>query len=196
MRHFVDLPPVCPSARSGGQVRLWCRKARDGHRRWRKVLSSLMEGTVTGRKAEESRYPTVEFAVRAVAGWIKKHRIMNGARDELEQCGSQDALQIAKDLGVPVRDLRTFAAKGTGAANALPKMLSAIAVNAQALTNGDPAVMRDLQRTCILCDHKSRCQRELAEGTAARHFREFCPNAYTFDALTQKLKPPCVDASL
>jgi hypothetical protein len=73
-------------------------------------------------------------------------------------------------------------------------MLSAIAVDAQALTNGDPAVMRDLQRTCILCDHKSRCQRELAEGTAARHFREFCPNAYTFDALAQKVEPSRSDA--
>ena len=49
--------------------------------------------------------------------------------------------------------------------------------------DGDPAVVRDLQRTCLLCDHKSRCRRELAEGSAAQHFRDFCPNAYTFDAL-------------
>ena len=137
------------------------------------------------REAEESRYPTVEFVLHAVAAWIKKHRTMSGVRGELEQCSPQDAMQIAKDLGVPVKELCTLAAKGAGAADALPKMLSEISVDALALTKKDPAVMRDLQRTCILCDHKSRCQRELAKGSAAQHFREFCPNAHTFDALTQ-----------
>ena len=137
------------------------------------------------REAEELRYPTVEFVLHAVAGWINKHRA-NGVRDELGQCSPEDAMQIAKDLGVPVGDLHGLTAKGASAANALPKMLTALSVDAQALTDGDPAVMRDLQRTCILCDHKSRCRRELAEGSAAQHFREFCPNAYTFDALLKQ----------
>ena len=149
------------------------------------------------REAEESGYPTVEFLLRAVAAWINKRRAMNGLRDELRQCSQEDAMQIAKDLGVSVGDLRSLAAKGAGAANALPKMLTALSVNAQALTDGDPAVMRDLQRTCILCHHKSRCQRELAEGSAAQHFREFCPNAYTFNALfKQKVQPPHIDAPI
>jgi len=147
-----------------------------------KFFSSILEGTMRWH-AEESGYPTVAFVLHAIAGWINKKRIMNDARDELGRCSPEDARQIAKDLGVPVGDLRGLAAKGAGAANALPKMMSALSVNEQALTDGDPAVMRDLQRTCVLCNHKSRCQRELAEGSAAQHFREFCPNAYTFDAL-------------
>ena len=146
-----------------------------------------------GREAEKPRYPTVEFVLHAVAGWINKHRVMNGVRDELGQCSPEEAMQMAKDLGVTVGDLRGLAAKGAIAANALPKMLSALSVDAQALTDGDPAVMRDLQRTCFLCDHKSRCRRELAEGSAAQHFRNFCPNAYTFDALfKQKWSRPAL----
>ncbi|HVQ80514.1 MAG TPA: hypothetical protein VMS82_11275 [Pseudolabrys sp.] len=136
-----------------------------------------------GREADKARYPTVEFLLHAVAGWINKHRVMDGVRDELGQCSPEEARQMAKDLGVTVGDLRGLAAKGAGAANALPKMLTALSVDSQALTDGDPAVVRDLQRTCLLCDHKSRCRRELAEGSAAQHFRDFCPNAYTFDAL-------------
>jgi hypothetical protein len=144
-----------------------------------------------GREAEETRYPTVEFVLHAVAGWINKHRTMNGVRAEFGQCSPQEAMQMAKDLGVTIEDLRAFAAKGVGAANSLPKMLSALSVDAQALTESDPAVMRDLQRTCILCDHKSRCRRELAEGSAVQHFRKFCPNAFTFDALfKQKSQRP------
>jgi hypothetical protein len=144
-----------------------------------------MECTMLRREAEESRYPTVEFVLYTVAAWINKHRV-NGVRDELGQCSPEDAMQIAKDLGVPVGDLQGLTAKGAAAANVLPKMLSALSVDAQALTDGDRAVMRDLQRTCILCDHKNRCRRELAEGSAAQHFREFCPNAYTFDALLKQ----------
>lgn len=138
-----------------------------------------------GREADELRYPTVEFVLHAVAVWINKRRV-NGVRDELGQCSPEDAMQIAKDLGIPVGDLQGLTAKGAGAANALPKMLTALSLDAQALTGGDLAVMRDLQRTCILCDHKSRCQRELVEGNAAQHFRKFCPNAYTFDALSKQ----------
>lgn len=138
-----------------------------------------------GREADELRYPTVEFVLHAVAAWINKHRV-NGVRNELGQCTPEDAMQIAKDLGIPVGDLQGLTAKEAGAANALPKMLTALSLDAQALTGGDPAVMRDLQRTCILCDHKRRCQRELAGGNAPQHFRKFCPNAYTFDALSKQ----------
>jgi hypothetical protein len=82
-----------------------------------------------------------------------------------------------------VNELRGLATKGPGAADVLQKMLLALSVDPKALAEADPAVMRDLQRICILCSQKGRCQHELAEGTAAEHFREFCPNAYTLDAL-------------
>jgi hypothetical protein len=125
------------------------RKKALGHSRWRKILSSIVEGSMPAREGEELRYPTVEFVLHTVAGGINKHRA-NGGRDELGQCNPEDAIQIAKDLGVPVGDLQGLIAKGATAANALPKMLSALFVDAQAPTDGDPAVMRDLQRTCIL----------------------------------------------
>jgi len=146
----------------------------------------MMEATMRGCEAGKPRYPTVEYMLHAVADWISKHRVMKGMRDELGQCSPEEKMQIAKDLGVSVEHLRCLAAKGAAAADALPKMLSALSVDAQALTNRDPAIMRDLQRTCILCDHKGRCQRELARGSAAQDFHEFCPNAYTFDALLKQ----------
>jgi hypothetical protein len=157
--------------------------ARLGYRAFGKILSSTMEGTMSGRAADVSRYPSVELVLYAVAGWIDKFRMMNRIRDELGKCSPEEARQIAKDLGIAVEDLRRLVRKGSVAADALPKMLSALSVDARALEDADPAVMRDLQRTCVFCDHKSLCQRELAEGTAAQHFRRFCPNAHTFDAL-------------
>ena len=157
--------------------------ARLGYRAHGKILSSTMVDTMSGRAADMSRYPSVEFVLHAVAGWIEKIRTMNGLRNELGKCSPEEARQIAKDLGIAAEDLRRLVTKGPIAADALPKMLSALSVDARALEDADPAVMRDLQRTCVFCDHKSLCQRELAEGTAAQHFRQFCPNSHTFDAL-------------
>ena len=65
------------------------------------------------REGEELRYPTVEFVLHTVAGWINKHRA-NGGCDELGQCSPEEAIQMAKDLGVTVGDLHGLTAKGAG----------------------------------------------------------------------------------
>lgn len=144
---------------------------------------------MSDREVEEPRYPTVAFVLSAIAGWINKYRHMQAAH-ELGQCSQEDVMRIAKDLGVPVSDLRSLAAKGPGSADILQKMLLALSVDPQALAKADPVVMRDLQRLCILCSQKGRCQHEVAEGTAAEHFHEFCPNAYTLDALFKQKGQP------
>jgi hypothetical protein len=65
-------------------------------------------------------------------------------------------------------------------------MLIALRVDPHVLVNTNPAVMRDLQRLCVVCSQKGRCEHELAKGTASEHFREFCPNAFTLDALLKQ----------
>jgi hypothetical protein len=153
-----------------------------------------MEGGMPDGDTREQHYPAVEFVLDAIAGWINKYRHMHGVRDELGECSHEDVMRIAKDLGVPVSDLRGLAAKGARSADVLQKMLLALSVDPQALAKNDPAVMPDLQRLCIVCSQKGRCQHELAQGTAAEHFREFCPNAYTLDALFKDKEQQSVPA--
>jgi hypothetical protein len=149
-----------------------------------------MEGDMPNREIRELHYPTVELVLNAIAAWINKYRHMRGVHDELGQCTQEDVMSIARDLGVSVSELRGLAAKGPGATHALRKMLLALSVEPDALADNNPAVMRDMQRLCMACSHKDRCQHELAKGTAAKHFREFCPNAYTLEALFgQKERP-------
>jgi len=145
-----------------------------------------MEDIMFELKAADARYPTVEFVLGAIAGWIKKHSPLHGVRNELSQCSQHEAMNIAKDLGVPLGDLRGLAAKAPDAANDVSKMLYALSVDESTLAKGDPATMRDLRRTCMLCVRKGRCRHELASFTAARNFHEFCPNAYTLDALLRQ----------
>jgi hypothetical protein len=96
-------------------------------------------------------------------------------------------MQIARDLGASPTELREFARKGSGAADLLQKMLIALKVDPDSFTMSELGVMRDLQRLCTMCAEKKRCARELADGTAAEHFHEFCPNAQTLDALLHQI---------
>ena len=137
-------------------------------------------------QVHEPHYPTVEFVLDAVAGWINKYRHATGLHDEFGHCSPEDVRQIAKDLGVPASELRKLAAKAPGAADMIKKMLIALRVDPHVLVNTNLAVMRDLQRLCVVCSQKGRCEHELAKGTASEHFREFCPNAFTLDALLKQ----------
>ena len=82
-----------------------------------------------------------------------------------------------------VFQLHELVSKGPGAADLLKRMLVALRVDPKVLADIDLLVMRELQWLCITCDNKKRCKRELVQGTAAEHFREFCPNAVSLDEL-------------
>ena len=70
-------------------------------------------------------------------------------------------------------------------------MLVALQVDAKAITDMNPLIMRQLRWLCITCDNKKRCEHEFAKGTATEHFREFCPNTVAIDGLLdQKVNHP------
>jgi transcriptional regulator with XRE-family HTH domain len=144
-----------------------------------------MEAAMAGTTREPPRYETIEPILDAIASWMKKYRYAAGLRDELARCGPEDIAQTARELGLSSGDLCRLAKKGPYAADLLQKMLLALGVDPKALAATDPMTMRDLQRLCIMCEQKKRCAHELAAETAKKNFREFCPNAYTLDALFQ-----------
>jgi hypothetical protein len=149
-----------------------------------------MEGAMPNRDNRQPSYPLVEVVLNAIADWVNKYRNTIGLANELGQCDPDEVMRIARDLGVSPSQLRELASKGPGAADQLQKMLVALDVDPKALADTDPLIMRDLQRVCIACNDKTRCEHELADGTAAEHFREFCPNTVTLDALFNRQGRP------
>jgi hypothetical protein len=95
-------------------------------------------------------------------------------------------MRIAREFRLTAGELKELARKSPNAAELLLKMLVALHVDPKALGNSDPHVMQDLQRLCTTCGAKKRCEHELADGTAGDRFREFCPNAFTLDALLDR----------
>ena len=54
------------------------------------------------------------------------------------------------------------------------------------LTACGAALLRDMERVCSFCTHKRQCHQELAAGTAATNYVEYCENADTIDTLRFK----------
>jgi hypothetical protein len=62
-------------------------------------------------------------------------------------------------------------------------MIHACGLDPDQLHGSFGTLLRDIERVCSSCRAAGRCRRELAAGTAALHYREYCPNSGTFDDL-------------
>ena len=126
--------------------------------------------------------PLVETAVKAIAAWVSIYRNALGLNNEFGMCGPDEVMRMAQEIGLTPSQLRELS-KGHGNANLLKSMLVALHVDPKVIADMDPLVMRELKWLCVTCSNKKRCEHELAKGTAAEHFREFCPNAVSLDEL-------------
>jgi pyrroloquinoline quinone (PQQ) biosynthesis protein C len=114
---------------------------------------------------------------------MTKYRRARGLRNELMNCDADDVARIARDLKIQPAELATLAKKGPNSADLLQRLLVALGVDANGLEHDDPLVMRDLQRLCTTCAEKWQCRSDLANGVIAENFHDYCPNAYTLDAI-------------
>jgi hypothetical protein len=138
---------------------------------------------MTQTAAPHPDYESLQSILNSIAQWIVKYRNARSAREELRNCTADDVAAIARDLRVSPGELASLAQKGPDAANLLRKLLVGLDVDPEGLAHDDPVVMRDLQRLCITCGHKRRCELDIATDVITQNFREYCPNAYTLNAL-------------
>jgi transcriptional regulator with XRE-family HTH domain len=129
--------------------------------------------------AQNSAFPAVELLINTFGDWLKHRREMN----EIRQMDPANFDQIAQELRVSPADLDALVRQGPHAADELPKMLKSLGIDEAGLARTEPLVLRDMERVCALCGHKRQCDRDLAAGTAAEHYREYCANAPTIEGL-------------
>ena len=128
---------------------------------------------------QEKPYPVVNLVVDTFGEWLKHRR---GLR-EMREMDAANLGQIASELRMTSADLEALVRQGPHAADELPKMLTALGIDQDALARTEPLVLRDMERVCAMCNHKRQCDRDLAAGTAAAHYEEYCANAPTIDGL-------------
>lgn len=131
---------------------------------------------------QETSYPVVSLVIDTFGEWLKHRR-------ELKEMRDMDAAnfgQIASELRLSSADLEALVRRGPHAADELPKMLKALGIDHADLVRSEPLVLRDMERVCALCNQKRQCDRDLAAGTSAEHYEEYCANAPTIDGLGQR----------
>jgi len=134
--------------------------------------------------AESKPYSVMAFLIEKFGDWLNHRRELN----EIRQMDRSDFDRIAGELRVSRDDLERLVRQGPHAADELPKMLAALGIDQADLARTEPLLLRDMERVCALCRHKRQCNRDLAAGTSAEHYEEYCLNASTIDGLGQPVR--------
>ena len=129
--------------------------------------------------AQRETYPTVRLLIDKLADWIKYRRDLS----EIRRMNQTDFDSIARDLRISSDDLDQLVRAGPHGADELPKLLASLGIDQASLARTEPLLVRDMQRACGLCRDKAQCHTDLADGTSAGHYRDYCPNASTIEAL-------------
>jgi len=128
--------------------------------------------------ADQKSVPLSRFA-----RWWRDWRYRRASVADLDRCGPDEIERVARDLGVRGAELRILAGKWPGAADLLGRRMRHLKLDADDTTHAMPRVMRDLQRTCTLCQSKRQCERDLSSNPREPVWRTYCPNEITLAAL-------------
>jgi len=123
----------------------------------------------------------VERLMNTFSDWFKHLRELS----EMRQLNVTEFDRIANDLRLSPADLDELVRHGPHAADELPRLLEALGTSAQDLARIEPMVVHDMERVCALCGHKRQCERDLASGTSAERYPEYCLNAPTIADLRE-----------
>jgi hypothetical protein len=129
-------------------------------------------------------YPFVTNLIGLFSDWLKKRREFDRA-DGLRR-RIQRLEPVGRELNVTPLVLKRLLLQRSQSANELPYTLTALGIDETALWRAEPAFLLDMERVCSACTHTRQCQRELAAGTAATNYVEYCENADSIDTLRLK----------
>jgi hypothetical protein len=118
-----------------------------------------------------------------VGAWLRTFWERSIALGDLAACGSPELERVARDTGVGVGDLRVLAGKWPDAADLVERRITALGLDAAQIEATQPAVMRDVQRVCSMCDNKRVCEHDLDRRPADAGWTSYCPNVGTLAAL-------------
>ncbi len=107
--------------------------------------------------------------------WWRNWRA-NSRFSELACCGEYEIERIARDLGMPVSELREVANRGPDAADLLLRRMAALNLNKDEVAAIVPGTFQDLQRLCTLCESHRQCARDLKRDPDERAWEDYCPN--------------------
>lgn len=126
--------------------------------------------------------PTTDISAnRGIVAFIKDWLARESLRGSMAELDGHERERILVDCGLSQSEFDRFMETPFVSEDLLSPMMRSAGLHPSELASSEPALMRDLERVCTLCISRKRCRRDLADGRAATTYREFCPNAPTFD---------------
>ena len=134
--------------------------------------------------ARSKSHVSIEALIGTFSDWLRHRRELN----EMRKLDRADFDRIACDLRISPDDLEQLVRNGPHAADELPKLLKTLGIDEATLADTQPFLLRDMERVCALCEHKRQCDGDLADGTSAEHYKDYCANAPTIERLGEVSK--------
>jgi hypothetical protein len=100
---------------------------------------------------------------------------------ELDRMDRTELDRVSHELGMSATELRRVLGFGDHAADLLLRRMQNLYLDPRKV---DPAVMRDLQRSCACCRAKTLCAHELEDRPKGATWPKYCPNELTLGALS------------
>ncbi len=121
--------------------------------------------------------------------WWKNWTGNRAGRAELDNLGSQELGNIARDVGASPHELRALAGKWPDSADLLTRRMATLHLDPGEIARSQPTVSSDLTKLCSLCRDKNRCEHDLNSGTTSPRWQRYCPNSATLAALVAERSP-------
>ena len=115
-------------------------------------------------------------ALSRLRQWLRR-------RSELDTIDRCELERIAADLGMTGAGLRDLAARGPHAADQLRERMHLLGITGGDVERAGHGLMWDLERTCIRCNQKRTCRKDLAALPNDPSWEGYCPNAVTLTAV-------------
>jgi hypothetical protein len=126
----------------------------------------------------------VERLTHQFSDWLKHRQELS----DMRQLNATEFDRIASELHVSRTDLDELVRRGPHAADELPELLKALGISEGELARVEPLLLHDMERVCALCGQKRACDRDLAAGTSAASYQDYCPNAPTINELSESTR--------
>lgn len=108
-----------------------------------------------------------------------------GPEHELERLGQDEMALIAHDIGLSMNELeRLTRSRSDGLL--LYQRLASLGLDGETVKR--QGYLRDLERTCALCDSQDMCRHDLSERPDTDEWERYCPNVETLTHLAAEAK--------
>lgn len=139
-----------------------------------------LQRRVFSMKDSVATWSLLDSASRWIRSTLAKHA------DEVALLDSGERERIASDLNLSVSELQTLCARDGRARHLLQKRMSQFHFDKDEIKRAYPAVVRDLEKVCALCESDAKCSRDFNRGTDPAVVSEYCPNTPTLEELQQE----------